>query len=62
LLLDAEEEERPDEAQVEEFLRSALKDLRVEAAVLDRSLPTQSKFYLLGADELQGTLDLDAKA
>lgn len=62
LLLDAEEEERLDEAQVEEFLRSALKDLRVEAAVLDRSLPTQSKFYLLGADELQGTLDLYAKA
>ena len=56
LVLDSEEGEKPSAEQVDEYLRGALKDLQVEAGVLDRSLPTKSKLRLLGDDELQDAL------
>jgi len=56
LLADSENEEDPDQTQVEEFLKNALRDFRVEAAILDRSLPTKSKFQLAGPAELEETL------
>ena len=56
LVLDSEEGEKPSAERIDEYLHSALKDLQVEAGVLDRSMPTQSKFRLLSSDELQNAL------
>lgn len=56
LLAEGESEEEPDETQVGDLLKKGLQEFRVEAAVLDRSLPTKSKFRLLPAAELEQTL------
>ena len=47
------EEGEPDDEQVSQFLRESLATARLEAAVLDRTLPTKSKFRLLTAPELE---------
>ncbi len=55
-------EDMPNAEQVTAFLADALTDLNVEAAVLDRSMSTKSKFRLLGADDLQSVLSAHGKA
>jgi proteasome alpha subunit len=50
-------EQAPESEQIEAFLRSALSDLKVEAAVLDRSTSTKSKFRLLQDEEMQPLLN-----
>ena len=57
-----EGEDMPNAEQVTAFLDDALMDLKVEAAVLDRSVSTKSKFRLLEADELQPVLSAYGKA
>jgi len=57
-----EGEEAPGAEQVVDFLKNALADLNVEAAVLDRSVPTKSKFRLLGEDDLEPVLSAHGKA
>ena len=57
-----EGEEAPSAEQVVDFLKNALADLKVEAAVLDRSVPTKSKFRLLGEDDLEPVLSAHGKA
>ena len=57
-----EGEEAPSAEQVVDFLKNALADLNVEAAVLDRSVPTKSKFRLLGEDDLEPVLSAHGKA
>ena len=57
-----EGEEAPAAEQVVDFLKNALADLNVEAAVLDRSVPTKSKFRLLGEDDLKSVLSAHGKA
>ena len=52
LVLDADEGQVPDEAQVRDFLKGGLEGLKVEAAVLDRARAAKSKFSLLQAAEL----------
>ena len=47
------DEADPDEEQVAEFLGRELAGTRLEAAVLDRTLPTKTKFRLLADDELR---------
>ena len=56
LLSNGETGHEPDEREVREFLTEALKGLRVEAAVLDRSLPTKTKFRLLPPSILEEAL------
>ncbi|MEW6751554.1 MAG: hypothetical protein AB1505_11345 [Candidatus Latescibacterota bacterium] len=55
-VLATEEGEEPNEDRVRDFLGQTLEQVRVEAAVLDRSLPTTSKFRLLPAAELEDVL------
>ena len=57
-----EGEEAPGAEQVVDFLKNALANLNVEAAVLDRSVPTKSKFRLLGEDDLEPVLSAHGKA
>lgn len=52
MVLDAEEEQMPAEAEVREFLKGGLRGLKVEAAVLDRERTVKSKFNLLTKDQL----------
>ena len=47
-----EEEEEPDDKRIGDVLGQALSQGRVEAAVLDRTRPTKSKFRLLAQAEL----------
>ena len=47
------EEADPDEEQVAEFLGRELAGTRLEAAVLDRTLPPKTKFRLLADDALR---------
>lgn len=57
MAMDREEgEDLPDGKAVDAFLRGALVDLKVEAAVLDRSASTKSKFRLLVDDDLRTVL------
>ena len=49
----ATSEGEPDRKQVAEFLADELPQIRLEAAALDRTMPTKTKFRLLAADELQ---------
>jgi len=56
LLSGEDGEEEPDERRIAQFLGQALREVRVEAAVLDRSLSVQSKFRLLSPAELKDTL------
>lgn len=44
------------EKAVADFLKDELRDVRVETAVLDRSLNQRTKFRLLAADEVAGAL------
>ncbi|MEE2659446.1 MAG: hypothetical protein VX733_13145 [Candidatus Latescibacterota bacterium] len=46
-------EESFSDSEIGEAVRNALAELRIEAAVLDRTLPTTTKFRLLPADELE---------
>ncbi len=57
-----EGEDMPNAEQVTAFLGDSLTDLKVEAAVLDRSVSTKSKFRLLEADDLQPVLSVYGKA
>jgi proteasome alpha subunit len=43
----------PDDDTVRQFLSTALSTARIEAAVLDRTMPTKSKFRLLSAAEIE---------
>ena len=45
--------EEPDEERVSQVLRETLTTVRLEAAVLDRTMPTKSKFRLLSPEELE---------
>lgn len=56
LLADREEEGEPDEEELRAFLAKAARERRFEAAVLDRSLPTRTKFRLLPAAALAEAL------
>ena len=55
-----EEEEEGGEAvtgqELEAVVRAALEAGRIEAAVLDRTLPTKTKFRLLTESDLEGAL------
>ena len=51
-----EEGGEPQADQIENCIRETLQHQRVEAAVLDRSLPTKTKFRLLSTDELDPVL------
>lgn len=57
-----EGEDAPSPEQTAAFLQSSLADLNVEAAVLDRSVSTKSKFRLLSADDLQPVLSAYGQA
>ena len=50
-LYSSDEETEPDEAAIAECLSEVLAHQRIEAAVLDRTLPKNSKFRLLSPDE-----------
>lgn len=52
-IMSASREGEPDQSEILEFLARELPQVRLEAAVLDRSRPTKTKFRLLTADELQ---------
>lgn len=51
-----EEELQPDGDEIRRFLRETLRGQQVEAAVLDRTLPTRTKFRLLQAAECEKVL------
>ena len=51
-----EEGGEPQADQIENCIRETLQRQRVEAAVLDRSLPMKTKFRLLSTDELATVL------
>ena len=57
-----EGEDMPNAEQVTAFLGDSLTDLKVEAAGLDRSVSTKSKFRLLEAEDLQPVLSVYGKA
>ena len=56
IVADLDEPRRPEAAEVEQVLRQTLAQQRLEAAVLDRSLPTRTKFRLLAPTELEAAL------
>jgi len=51
-----EGEGRDDDSAARDFLKGSLSSVKLEAAVLDRTLPTTSKFRLLTAAELEPLL------
>jgi len=53
---ESEVDEPPDREAIAACVRQVLESQRIEAAVLDRSLPTSTKFRLLTAAELQPVL------
>ena len=55
-LLARDPEAEVGEGAVRDYLAEVLQDLKVEAAVLDRSVPAKTKFRQLGADELEAPL------
>lgn len=56
LLAEGEGERSPDDAGIADFLGRSLGEVKVEAAVLDRALPTKSKFRLLQPADLERLL------
>ncbi|MBI2502246.1 MAG: hypothetical protein HYW07_03325 [Candidatus Latescibacteria bacterium] len=56
LLAEREEEGEPGEAELRAFLTRMVRERRFEAAVLDRTLPTRTKFRFLPAASLGETL------
>lgn len=56
LVASREEEGEPGEAELRPFLAKAARERRFEAAVLDRHLPTRTKFRLLPAASLEEAL------
>ncbi|MBT6147924.1 MAG: hypothetical protein HOH74_20985, partial [Gemmatimonadetes bacterium] len=48
----------PSDDQIATEIDAALETVRLEAAVLDRTLPTKSKFRLLDAESLQAAVDV----
>ena len=56
LLAEREEESEPDEEELRAFLGKAARGRRFDAAVLDRTLPTRTKFRFLPAASLEETL------
>ncbi|MBT4502969.1 MAG: hypothetical protein HOC74_34870 [Gemmatimonadetes bacterium] len=56
LLAEGEEETPPDDVRIADFLGRTLAEVNVEAAVLDRALPTKSKFRLLQPADLKRLL------
>ena len=55
-LLARDPEAEVGEGAVRDYLAEVLQDLKVEAAVLDRSMPTKTKFRQLDADEIDASL------
>lgn len=56
LLAEREAEGEPDEEELRTFLGKAVRTRRFDAAVLDRTLPTRTKFRFLPAASLEETL------
>ncbi|MSR82089.1 MAG: hypothetical protein EXS58_04085 [Candidatus Latescibacteria bacterium] len=56
LLAEREAEGEPDEEELRAFLGKAVRTRRFDAAVLDRTLPTRTKFRFLPAASLEETL------
>lgn len=56
LAANGEEGQEPDESEVRDFLAAELPGLRIEAAVLDRTLLTKTKFRLLEPSVLEDVL------